>query len=324
MSFTFTRGLGTGIVSRRERAFEMVPAATSWLIIIGMLVLTIYPAGSLGARHHRLRVLLARAHALLEHPPRRFVHEAAGGEGHRLVAAPARHDRHHRVCGEPPHGALQKNFYVRLSHRAHRREIGELIASHVSVPSWDEIRHVVIIPIAREKRVIFEPGIKASAMVVILPTESWSILAVEERGGPEVKRDALAVRRKYRGELPRPARHSASRRHPRGGTRQGSQRDLRGKGGHGVVARRAMAIDNVIVSCFDADTVVSPTTSPASPITSSSAPTGPRRASSPSPSIRTTSGRRRHLRASSTSAPPSASSRSPPTPRRSSPSPATA
>ena len=146
-----------------------------------------------------------------------------------------------------------------LSHRSHLREIREVLKSDCPPPSWDQVRHVVIIPIARESRVIFEPGIVRMTECSFPSDRILVILAVEGRASDEVKKTARAVQRKYRGAF----LDLLVVIHPDGvpgeGARERRQRHLRGKGGRRMAAEEAgMSLDHAIVSCFDADTVVSP------------------------------------------------------------------
>ncbi len=257
MSFTFSRGLGTGTVSPLERFFELVPAILSWTIIIGLLALTIfqpvvaalliitfvfswlvrmlYSNVMLGVSFVRMRAergtdWMARLHGM----------DDLRGYVRRLSAM----DR-------------QKTYFDRLSHRNHLREVKEILKSDPHPPSWDLVRNVVIIPIARESRAIFEPGIVRMTECSYPSERILVILAVEGRAADEVKKTARVVRLKYR----RSFLDLLVVIHPDGvpgeGRVKGANSTYAAKAGAAWLRKKGIPLEHAIISCFDADTVVS-------------------------------------------------------------------
>jgi hypothetical protein len=162
-----------------------------------------------------------------------------------------------RRMGEGGEGRA-RTFPQRVSQAGHLRRMEELRASGSPAPSWEEVRHVVIIPVARERRAVFEPGVASISEGRFPAGNILVILAVEERAGAEVKADAAAVRKKYRGAF----LDLLVVIHPDGvpgeARVKGANATHAAKAAAAWLARRGIGYDNVVVSCFDADTVVSP------------------------------------------------------------------
>ncbi len=122
---------------------------------------------------------------------------------------------------------------------------------------YEDIRHVVILPIARETEEILDPGIRALSLQS-LPTEKiLVVLAVEQRATPAVHQSAESLVEKYR----RYFMDFLVVVHP-----DGLEGEARVKGANATYAAKVAAdyltqknipFENAIASCFDADTVVS-------------------------------------------------------------------
>ena len=125
-------------------------------------------------------------------------------------------------------------------------------------PSPDQIVHLVIIPAVKETRQILEPGIKSLLQGKFSPKQILVILAVEERADPAVQRGAEELKSSTQGKffdflvithpdsLPGEARV------------KGANATYAAKQAAEYFQGRKIPFENVIVSCFDADTVASP------------------------------------------------------------------
>ncbi len=257
MSFTFARGLGTGVVSPLERFFELVPAIISWTIIIGLFVLTIFQP---------VIAALLVITFVFSWLVRMLYSNIMLGVSFVRMRAERSTDWMARLRGMDNLRGYERRlsrkgrgatFYDRLSFSSHMREIREVLKSGSLPPSWELVRNVVIIPIARESRVIFEPGIVRMTECSYPSKRILVILAVEGRATDEVKKTALAVRRKYR--------HSFLDLlvviHPDGipgeGRVKGANATYAAKAGAAWMRKKGLSLDHAIMSCFDADTVVS-------------------------------------------------------------------
>ncbi|HEY9594761.1 MAG TPA: glycosyltransferase family 2 protein [Spirochaetia bacterium] len=258
MSFTFTRGLGTGEVSRLERFLECVPAILSWTVIVGLLLLTVFQpviaALLVIAFVFSWLVRMLYSNILLGVS---FVRLRAERDTDWMKRLRAMEDLEscERSLTRSLHG---KPFYERMSLKSHLREVRALMREPAQPPSWKAIRHLVIIPIAREGREIFEPGIAQMTRSRFPSEHIVVIFAVEGRAGDEVKRNAQAVRRAWRRKF----LDFLVVIHPDGvpgeARVKGANATCAAKAGAAWCAKHGVALENVIVSCFDADTVVSP------------------------------------------------------------------
>ncbi len=125
-------------------------------------------------------------------------------------------------------------------------------------PFSKDIYHLVIIPIAKERRNVFEPGVQSFASGQFPSRRIVVALALEERASQEIKRDAHEVQQKYKSAF----YDFLIVNHP-----DGLPGEARVKGANAAYAARYAAdyfrqknipADNIVVSCFDADTVVGP------------------------------------------------------------------
>jgi cellulose synthase/poly-beta-1,6-N-acetylglucosamine synthase-like glycosyltransferase len=140
----------------------------------------------------------------------------------------------------------------------HRRQLQALARAGGHVPRSDEVYHLVIYPIVREGRAIVEPGIQSLLQQTFPPKRLLVVLAVEARAEEAVHADAHELQGRYREQL----LDLLVVRHP-----DDLPGEARVKGANATCAAKAAAtyfiehgipFGRVIVSCFDADTIVSP------------------------------------------------------------------
>ncbi len=241
-----------------QRFLEIVPASCSWLIIFGMLVLTVLDPviAALIVIAFVLSWLLRMLYSniLLVLSFLRLYAERETDWMERL----ARMERLSAYVEELERDTVRRPLKERLSRSNHLRDLRALIASGAPCPVWREVYHAVIVPIARETGEIFEPGVAGIARGTFPSARILLVLAVEERAPAAVKEDAKRVREKYRDRfldlllvlhpdgLPGEARV------------KGANATYAAKAAAAELARRGIALQNVVLSCFDADTVISP------------------------------------------------------------------
>ncbi len=258
MTFRFSRHGLTGRERALQRCLEIVPGATSWTILVGMLLLAFWQP-IIAA----ILVVMLDLYWLLRLFFMTFF----------LVLASARlgmerkTDWMARVRGvdrlpayleELRYSPPAATHASRLSRWLHRSDMQALAASGRRPPASGELYHLVIIPVAKETGEILEPGIVRLTEQPFPPSRILVILAVEAWASPRVKAEAVALRQRYR-------RHFLDLLivvHP-----EGLSGEARVKGANATYAARhaagyfteaGISFDRVIVSCFDADTVVSP------------------------------------------------------------------
>ena len=151
--------------------------------------------------------------------------------------------------------------FVRL--RSERRSdwmqrIREVQDSGVEIPDYRSVRHLLIVPVYRESREVFESGIRSLTNSSFPREQIIVCLAVEERAPQEVKAQAHACRWDYLDQFGDflVVEHPADI--PGEGKVKGANTTYAARHMAAYFDRRGVPYENVIVSCFDADTVAGP------------------------------------------------------------------
>ena len=145
-----------------------------------------------------------------------------------------------------------------LSLFLHKKELLELKAKGVKFPRSENIHHLIIIPVARESADIVEPGMLSMISGSFPSKRILVVFALEERAKESVKKGVLALKEKYKGDF-LDVLVSA---HPDGiageARVKGANATHAAKEAAGYLEAKKIPFENVIVSCFDSDTVVNP------------------------------------------------------------------
>lgn len=221
MTFQFSREGLTRRARIVERAFEMLPGAASWTILLGMLLLAFcepIPAAVL--------IIAFDLYWLL-----------------RLFYMTI-----FLVLSSCKLWAEQETDWM-----AKARTI-----DHAASPRAEQITHVIVIPVLKEAREILEPGIESLARQTFPAKQLLVMLALEERADASVKADVQAIAQRHRDRF----FELLTVTHP-----DGLPGEARVKGANVTYAAKVAAsrlsehgipLEHAVVSCFDADTVVSP------------------------------------------------------------------
>ena len=146
----------------------------------------------------------------------------------------------------------------RISLAIHLKELEALKKSGQPPPQSNDIYHLVLFPITKESRSIFEPGIESVAQGIFPSKRIFVVIALEERTSRKIKKDVAEVQNKFQDQF----LSFLVVNHP-----DGLPGEARVKGSNVTYAAKRAAkyfeekkipFENVIVSCFDADTIVSP------------------------------------------------------------------
>jgi hypothetical protein len=256
--FTYSRQGIAGREQRLQRLFEILPGGFSWTIIIGLCVLSVvWPLIAAVIMIAFLLYWLLRLmymNIFLVFSYARLKSEKDTVWTQRISAIDA------LQSGEPVFCDLNKvkGLMPRLSARIHCRQLSELKESKAAVPLSRDIYHLVIVPVIRETFDIVEPGIKAIKDGTYAAKRFLVIIALEETAPGRVQEDMRRIKEVYKGCF----LDFLVTVHPAG--RAG---EARVKGANTTHAARhadayfrktGISPDNVIVSCFDADTVAHP------------------------------------------------------------------
>lgn len=257
MRFEFSRRNLSGQAKALERFFEILPGFVSWAILLGMLLISfwdpIFAAVLVIAfdfywllRLFYMTLFLVLAYLRLSIEQRTDWMSRVHGIDHLG-----------QYLNDFDHLNVQADLKKKISLWIHRKELETLKQSNALLPSSKEIYHLVLFSIAKELKEIVEPGIKSLAHQIFPPNQILVILAIEERADPSIKEGIKVLHDKYRNSF----FDLLVTIHP-----DGVPGEARVKGANVTYAAKTAAryfeekkipFENVIVSCFDADTVVS-------------------------------------------------------------------
>ncbi len=146
----------------------------------------------------------------------------------------------------------------RLSMWTHRRNLNQLIKSNKTPPLSANIYHLVIFPVIKEYAGIITPALEAIAGQMFPPKQIIVVFALEDRAREAVKNDVHTAVNQFKSRLfdcfcvIHPSDIDGEARV------KGANVSFAAKEAAAYISAKNMPFENVIVSCFDADTVVSP------------------------------------------------------------------
>jgi len=256
MKFRFSGNRLTGRERKLQRFFEIIPGAASWTVIIGMIVLAF--KNPLAAAviiiafdfYWFLRLLSMTLFLILSYL-RLSVED--GTDWIERVHGLDRLDLYMEELKKRP---LAGSIRDKVSLLFHRKNVESIKAHARPLPLSKNIYHLVIVPIVKETRDVVEPGIKSFTEGTFDPKQILVVLALEERASEEVKAGAEKLRHDYGSKF----FDMMISVHP-----DGISGEARAKGANVTFAaqkaedylrKKGIPYENVVVSCFDADTVV--------------------------------------------------------------------
>jgi hypothetical protein len=256
--FNYSRNALHLRAKRLSRFFEILPALLSFSLILGMLALTLVDPVLAAlvivafVLSWLIRMLYTNIFLILSYLRLKAEKGTDWLERSRRLEDPEAY------LEELRHSQRGKSWRERLSARTHRHELEILVRAGKLPPSWSEIYHLVIFPIARETEEIFQPGLESIVECDFPSRRMLIILAVEERAPARTKADAEAVRKKYAGSF----LDLLVVTHPSGlpgeARVKGANASFAARKAAAYFKERAVPFENIVISCFDADTVVNP------------------------------------------------------------------
>ena len=258
MNFSFSRQHLHGRERYFQRACEMLPGLTSWTILVGMLVLSYWRPLAAAViviafyLYWLFRLAYMTIFLVLSYVRLRIEQETdwmgrvqdvnrIGGQRDAPISAPA-----------------LPGIRAQLSAWIYQRELNTVRHAPMGLPPSDEIYHLVIFPLVTERREVIEAGVESLVRQRFPTSRILLVLALEERADEAVQQGAREVQERYRHHFVDALVVS----HP-----DGLLGEARVKGANVTYAAKHAAtyltahhipFERVIVSCFDADTIVGP------------------------------------------------------------------
>lgn len=241
-----------------QRFFEILPGLTSWTLILGVVALSIW--APLAAAIAVIAFMLAwvlRLFYLTIFLLLSYVRLSIEKDTDWLARIQGM-DRFHAYFGEMSKTFSGKNWRKRLSYWAHRKDMERLRKSSGVLPRSSEIFHLVVIPVAKESPSVVEANVLSVAHNDAFARQTMIVIAAEARAQLSVREGMMRVREEHRDKF----MEFFVVEHP-----DGLPGEARVKGANTSYAAKVAAkyfqehnipFENVVVSCFDADTVVGP------------------------------------------------------------------
>ncbi len=250
--FAYTRVTPIPRQRRLQRALEMLPGLASWTILLTMLALGIFRPLVAAAIviAFNLYWFLRLAHSTLF---LLFSYTLLRAESRTNWAARLDALAHGQQPEPPPRGwAHWLSGWLERERRA--------MAEGESGPAPDAhaIRHLVVLPVAREPATVLEPGLRSLAAQDFPSNRILVVLTVEDHAPASIHADMQQLRTAYRDRF----LDLLVTRPPAGLPGEARVKGANATWGARVAdawfAEHRIARDHVVASCFDADTVVNP------------------------------------------------------------------
>lgn len=258
MIFPYTKANLKGKEQHLQRFFEILPGMTSWTIILGTTILSItkptiaaifiiafYLYWLLKLLY--MTILLALSYYRLKTERGTDWMKRVKGIDELVSYVESLKDHKYKL-----------NFHQHLSLLIHKKELLTLSSSKNLPPSSENIYHLVIYPVIKESQDILEPGIEGLSEQKFPSSRMLIVFALEERAHEDIKKAVLTLEKKYKNVFLDVLTIVHPSNIPGEACVKGANVTHAAKEAAQYLRKKNIPFENIIVSCFDADTVVSP------------------------------------------------------------------
>lgn len=256
MNFTYSR---QGLKPAQEvlqRFFEILPASTSWLLIVGLFVVALWqPVVSSMIvivfmlswifRLFYYWIFLMLSYARLKYE-----------QNTDWLARIRGLDRFGEYYKEIKNRKKPNGLGALLSDLSLRHGLDRIREHKVPLPHSEDVHHLVIIPVAKESPEVLLGNIRGLMRNTALLKQMIVVIALEQRADASVKAGARALADRYREKF----LEFQIIEHPEGlpgeARVKGANTSFAAKTAAEFLKRKDIPYENVVVSCFDADTIV--------------------------------------------------------------------
>ncbi|OQA55272.1 MAG: Poly-beta-1,6-N-acetyl-D-glucosamine synthase [Candidatus Omnitrophica bacterium ADurb.Bin277] len=258
MNFIYSRQGLSGREETLQRFFEILPGTASWFLAVGFVAIAFWQPVTASVLvivfmlSWVFRLLYYTIFLMLSYA--RLRHEKNTDWISRIKELGSfDEEQTKRLREKRPGGPLEA-----ISTWTLLRDLDSIRKRKAFPPPFDDIFHLVIIPVVKERRAVVEANLEGILRNGGLLNRILVVIALEERAPEEVKKDIHSLKEEYSENL----FDLQIIEHP-----DGIAGEARVKGANISFAARAAAeifvqkgipVENVIVSCFDSDTVVGP------------------------------------------------------------------
>ncbi len=260
MPFAYTRHHLTGKEKTLQRFFEILPGLTSWSIVIVLTILSVTRPVVAAVviiafeLYWFLKIVYMTIFLILSYCVLRI--EESADWLSRIKDIDALGGTLQKATPLKSAGNIFAGKRERFSFEIHKNNLLKLKICQDPPPPSECIRHLVIIPVAKEPRGIVEPGLESLSRQSFSPKRILVVLALEQRATEEIKNDILSLEKKYKeyfldlltiihpSDLPNEAKVKGA--NVTTAARQAAE----------YLQNKKIPMEHVVVSCFDADTIV--------------------------------------------------------------------
>lgn len=256
MKFHYSKENLTGGEKELQRFFEILPGLASWTILIttitlsfvkpvwaAVLIIAFYLFWILKLLYVTIFLVLSYARLKMESPTDWLK---------RLKEI----DQLEETLKNTQYFSNPKNFRARLSNNVYLQELTTLKESNWQPPKSDDIYHVIILPIIKESLEIVEPGVKSLSEQTFPTNRMIVIFALEDRAHANIKQDIFSLEEKYKDRFLKIMTIVHPSNLPHEARVKGANVTYAAKETEKYLSEKNIPLENVLVSCFDADTVV--------------------------------------------------------------------
>lgn len=255
MAFIYSRHHLTERDGKLQRALEIFPGVFSWSIIVGMSALSFFqPLVAALIMIAFILFWVMRLFYMNIFLVISYIRLTIDEKADWIKKIDGLHDLDsclEKLRLERPRSGWKK----KIAHWMQVQQVQTLRMSGKEPPLFKDIYHLVIIPVVKERRDVVEPGIKSLARGSFPGERVLVMIAVESRASEAVKRDMEEIRDCYSknfGSLDIVI-------HPEGlpgeSRVKGANCTCAARHAAEIFSSRGIPFENVIVSCFDADTM---------------------------------------------------------------------
>ncbi|MBL8012705.1 MAG: glycosyltransferase family 2 protein [Candidatus Omnitrophica bacterium] len=241
-----------------QRVLEILPGATSWTILIGMIVLAVkqplWAAILIIAidLYWLFKLTYMTIFLLLSYFRLKTEEETDWKEKILHV------DNLDHYLQNPARKPSPLNVAEFFSWRRHHEELNNLKNSGELPPPSSHIIHAILFPVSKEAACIIESSLESLRKQSFDSRRILIIFAVEERADESIKTDILNLQNNHQTEFFDILVFFHPDQIPGEARVKGANVTYAARKTTDFLAERNIAFKNVILSCFDADTIVSP------------------------------------------------------------------
>lgn len=257
MNYSYSKENLSPEQAKLQRIFEIVPGLLSWTILIGMILLSIFFPFSAAIitisfylcwliRLLYMTLFLVLSYACLN----------IEGKTDWMARVHGLDDLNNYIkLLNARHGLL--TLKQRFSVWRHRRELNILKNSPHPAPRSTNIYHLVLFPVIKEDASVIMPAVEAICQQLFPAKQIIVVFALEERATDTIKDGVHAATARFKNSLYDCFTVIHPSQTPGEARVKGANVTFAARHATAYLKERSIPFENVIVSCFDADTVVS-------------------------------------------------------------------